>query len=729
MAKKATPPPVEESPTFIGQSTKYAIIGIALFAIALFLSIAAFGKAGVAGDVVYRIFRALFGIGYALFPLSLILLGSTFMTRGKPLFIVAHSISAGLFLLSGLGAMFIIETAFLDGAQGQQSGYLGYALGWPFYKLFDTYVGLLFLVALLSISLLILFDRVPNIPAFIARIRTFFGRTPHSQDDIAITAPTIEESPLEEEALSDEEEVPTTTPIAKKVQEKIEAIKESVMAITPSYTSGTYVPPPISLLEKDKGRPHYGDVKMNANTIKQTFKNFGIDVEMDEVTIGPTVTRYAMKPAQGVRLSRIVVLQNELALALAAPSVLIQAPIPGKSLVGIEIPNETKQVLGLNGLIGHTDFAKSPHPLTVALGKDVTGRAHYANIAKMPHLLIAGTTGSGKSVTLHTLIASLLYRNGPEDLRFIMVDPKRVELPLYSKIPHLLTPVITDPKKAILTLKWAVSEMERRYDLLAKLECRDIKSYHELRDQHNKDLDEGDERYESMPYIVIIIDELSDLMSTYPRELEAGIVRLAQMSRAVGIHLILSTQRPDANVITGLIKANIPARIALKVSSRTNSQIIIDTIGAEKLLGYGDMLYHSGEKEMERIQCPYLSEAEIKKIVAHIASHHHDAPDTIDIGQSASGSTLEGSIFESGALGNDSDDDELYEDVRRAVIESKKASTSYIQRKFKVGYSRGARLMDLLEERGVIGPANGSKSREVLETDGGGGFGESSYEE
>ena len=378
----------------------------------------------------------------------------------------------------------------------------------------------------------------------------------------------------------------------------------------------------------------------------------------------------------------------------------------------------------------------------MSLGKDITGRAHFCNLAKAPHILIAGATGSGKSVSIHALITSLLYRNSPENLKFIMIDPKRVELTLYNKIPHLLTPVITDPKKAILALKWAAKEMSRRYDILEKNTARDIDSYHKNvlapaisslnSDRRDRDGDNAEEVSsklpETMPYIAIVIDELADIMQTYPRELEAAIVRLAQMSRAVGIHLVVSTQRPSVNVITGLIKANIPTRVALQVASQIDSRTILDQMGAEKLLGAGDMLYLGGEMSKPvRLQSAYISENEVKRVVKFLADQYRDEiPGEINLNISEAGS---GAAFSANIdLDGDSleDQDELYESAKEAVIAAGKASTSYIQRKLGVGYSRAAKLMDLLEEHGVIGPANGSKPREVMgssSSDGSEGFG------
>ena len=485
--------------------------------------------------------------------------------------------------------------------------------------------------------------------------------------------------------------------------------------------ASSYTIPPLSLLGKSSGKPSTGDIKANANLIQRTLSNFGIAVEMDEISIGPTVTRYAMKPAQGVKLSRITGLQNELALALSARSIRIEAPIPGRSLVGIEVPNTKKSMIGLGTQLAEDEFKDPSKPLLVSLGKGVSGKSHYANIGKMPHALIAGATGSGKSVTIHNIVLSLLYKNGPDMLRFIMIDPKRVEMTLYKKIPHLLTPVITDPKKAVLALKWAVKEMERRYDVLQQQAVRDIDSYHKTivkpayKDLSPEDIEDmSGELPEKMPYIVVIIDELSDIMSSYPRELEASIVRLAQMSRAVGIHLLLATQRPDVNVITGLIKANIPTRLALKVTSQIDSRTILDGKGAERLLGRGDMLYKGeGSNEPTRIQCPFVSEEEVKSVVTFIQKNYKfELDDTISLPDE--------NLQEGGGgvtLADGEDEDPLLEDARQVIIESKKASTSYLQRRLSIGYSRAARIIDILEEQGLIGPQNGSKPREVYLSD------------
>jgi S-DNA-T family DNA segregation ATPase FtsK/SpoIIIE len=690
--------------------TRHGIWGISFLVLGLFILLSIFKLAGVVGNFVYKFLGGLLGIGYYILPILLGALGVSFLQKGEPGIARRHSITGVISLLSLLGILDIL----INGAEASLNinwgGYLGSFVAWPFVKLFGVYGGVLLLLTILIISLIILFDQIPNLTTFWEKLWLFLKTD--------IKNPFNKKTPfLGEEGAGggDYEEIKTTTPLQQEVEAPLlekggdENSEEEFIIKQKKFKSHAYVPPPLSLLEKDKGKPNVGDLKGNMNIIQRTLLNFGISVEMDEVTIGPTITRYALKPAQGVKLSRIVGLQNDLALALAAHPIRIEAPIPGKSLVGVEIPNKVKSTVGLATLLSDSKFQNSPNPLTVALGRGLSGKAIFGNLAKMPHLLVAGTTGSGKSVTIHSMITSLLYRNGPDDMKMILVDPKRVELPLYNKIPHLLTPVITDAKHTILALKWAAIEMDRRYDVLEAESVRDITSYHEnvYKNGKGKKADEA----ERMPYIVIVIDELADIMQTYPRELESSIIRLAQMSRAVGIHLVLSTQRPSVNVITGLIKANVPTRIALQVSSQVDSRTILDQGGAEKLLGAGDMLFASGEmSQPERLQSAFISEEEVKKVVEYLRKAYIDEiPETIEL----TGSIEKGSSLFSDSL--DSGDDDLYEDARMIIIETGKASTSYLQRKLGVGYARAAKLIDMLEERGVVGPANGSKPREVIE--------------
>lgn len=688
------------------EETRYSIWGIAFIVLAILVSLSVFNMAGIVGDFIYSSLSFVFGFGYYLLPIMLVVIGYSFMKKERPQVARLHAIFGATTILSCLGILDIATNGKGESLNLTFGGYLGSIVSWPFIKLFGVYGSILLLGALLITSLIVLFDEKPNLMEFLKKIWNLL------KSNIAL--PKIKKEEEEEQIVEIKKEIEPSKNIQTMEYDESpvnedNAIEKAIGKIKKFHTS--YVPPPLSLLEKDKGKPNTGDMKGNMNIIQRTLLTFGVSVEMDEVTVGPTVTRYALKPAQGVKLSRIVGLQNELALALSAKTIRIEAPIPGKSLVGIEIPNKVKSTVGLATLLADDKFQNSPKPLTVALGRGLSGKSIFGNLAKMPHLLVAGTTGSGKSVTIHSIITSLLYRNGPEELRLILVDPKRVELTLYNKIPHLLTPVITDPKKTILALKWAAREMDRRYDILQAESVQNIESYHSNIYGKSK----KDESIERLPYIVIVIDELADIMQTYPRELESAIVRLAQMSRAVGIHLILSTQRPSVNVITGLIKANIPTRVALQVSSQIDSRTILDQGGAEKLLGAGDMLYSCAETpQPERLQSAFISEEEVKKVVEYLRKAFIDElPDTIELsGNIDKGSS---SIFADN-LGSDNDgDDDLYEDARLTVIEAGKASTSYLQRKLGVGYARAAKLIDMLEERGVIGPGNGAKPRDVLE--------------
>jgi S-DNA-T family DNA segregation ATPase FtsK/SpoIIIE len=691
------------------EEARYSIWGIVFIALALIITLSIFKMAGVAGDFIYSGLSSFFGFGYYILPILLVVVGISFMKKERPQIAKTHAIFGLTTLLSCLGIMDLASNGNGESLNITFGGYLGSIVAWPFVKLFGMYAGILLLGALLIVSIIILFNQKPNLVELFQKVWEFLKKDIHFKKSKIVDEEIPYEEPMEEKM---EEEVPT--PVNEIPNNKDEEFDlTSNLKPNTKKQNSNYIPPPLSLLEKDKGKADIGDMKSNMNIIQRTLFTFGVSVEMDEVTIGPTVTRYALKPAQGVKLSRIVGLQNELALALSAKTIRIEAPIPGKSLVGIEIPNKVKSTVGLATLLADDKFQKSAKPLTIALGRGLSGKAIFGNLAKMPHVLVAGTTGSGKSVTIHSIITSLLYRNGPDDLKFIMVDPKRVELTLYNKIPHLLTPVITDAKKTILSLKWAAREMDRRYDILQAESVQNIESYHTNVYEKSKKGDEGEEA-ERLPYIVIVIDELADIMQAYPRELESAIIRLAQMSRAVGIHLIVSTQRPSVNVITGLIKANIPTRVALQVSSQIDSRTILDQGGAEKLLGAGDMLYSCAETpQPERLQSAFISENEVKKVVEYLRKAYIDElPNMIEL----SGNIERGNSLFTDSIGSDDDgDDDLYEDARMTVIDAGKASTSYLQRKLGVGYARAAKLIDMLEERGVIGPGNGAKPREVLE--------------
>ena len=724
--------------TDVKTETMQAVLAIISFVLALLSILAAWDKAGFVGAYIYHdILASLFGVGYFLLPILFLMLGASFLKGVRQRFQISKIIGALLFFLAGLG--------LIDLFPQRDGGVVGHIISTPLLKLFDIYATTALLLAGIAIGLLIVLEAHFTLDTF-----KFWNRfkkqrplDPTSKDSALGNDPRIDRAVKEATETKKENSLLAMAELeAKKKMDALTAQKAEKAAFSQSKEAQpisikkgdeedyggvfrintrinkAFVPPPLSLLEKDRGKPETGDIKANANIIKRTLQNFGINVEMDEISIGPSVTRYALKPAEGVKLSKIVALNNDLALALAAHPIRIEAPIPGKSLVGIEIPNSIKTTVGLATLLSSEEYVESEKPLLISLGKGITGKSYFSNLAKAPHMLIAGATGSGKSVTIHAIITSLLFRNSPENLKFIMIDPKRVELTLYNNIPHLLTPVITDPKKAILALKWAGKEMNRRYDILEKSKVRDIDSYHKNILTAVTDATKKDDIPEGMPYIAIVLDELADIMQTYPRELESAIVRLAQMSRAVGIHLILSTQRPSVNVITGLIKANVPTRVALQVSSQIDSRTILDAPGAEKLLGAGDMLYLGGEMAKPvRLQSAFISESEVKKVVKYLADTYKDEiMDEINLTNPA-GEPGKDNVF-GASLEGDSDsleeEDDMYEGAREAVIAAGKASTSYIQRKLGVGYSRAARLMDMLEEQGVIGPANGSKPREII---------------
>lgn len=707
--KKRGRPPKKSAPETDG--ILRLVLGIGIVALGVILAFSAIGLSnGFVGQAIFEGTRGLFGIGAFLLPLLVIAAG-TFLVLGRIPLAPLVSVGVTLIVLSFL--------SLLGLASESVGGTFGAFLGHLVADMFGTWGAVVLLLALMLVGVVIAVDII----VLAEWIRSLFMS---AQEKLALRrekAAEDDEEYEEEESQEEEDEVeepvvdiPAKDPVVKMFNQQEKGDAPKAVAI-PQFDA-EYNPPPVSILSEDKGKPGVGDIKANANIIKRTFQNFGISVEMDEVSIGPTVTRYAIKPAEGVRLSKIISLQNNLELALAAHPVRIEAPIPGKSLVGIEVPNAAKAMVGLGGVLSAPEWSKNEKPLLAAIGRDISGTPHYLNVAKMPHGLVAGATGSGKSVAIHAIIASLLYRNGPNQMRFIMIDPKRVELTLYNGIPHLLTPVITDPKKAIMALKWAAKEMERRYNILETEQVRDIDSYHKTVVEPSKK-NKGADAPEPMPYIVIVVDELADIMQSYPRELEAGIVRLAQMSRAVGIHLLLSTQRPSVNVITGLIKANVPTRMALQVASQIDSRTILDQGGAESLLGAGDMLYLSSDMQKPvRLQTAYISEQEVKKVASYIKQHNAGSIPSLDLaGGNGTSQEPNDAIMLSSA--DDDVDDDMYLEAKAAVEEAGRASTSYLQRKLRIGYSRAARLMDLLEEKGVIGPADGSRPRDVLSRTGG----------
>ncbi|HEX5394772.1 MAG TPA: DNA translocase FtsK 4TM domain-containing protein [Candidatus Saccharimonadales bacterium] len=457
--------------------------------------------------------------------------------------------------------------------------------------------------------------------------------------------------------------------------------------------------PPLTLLSDKQDKADAGDVTGNAEMIKDTFANFNIDVAVEGANVGPRVTQYTLKPPTGVKLSRLTALENNLALDLAARSIRMEAPIPGKRAVGIEVPNVKPATVSIHGLMSSQQWHDIKSPLPIAIGKDISGNPVLADLDKMPHLLIAGQTGSGKSVMINTLLTSLLYRNSPSELKLILVDPKQVEMNLYDNIPHLLSPVIHEPEKCISALKWAVAEMERRLRAFREEGKRNIAEYNSIKKE------------EGMPYIVIVIDELADLMMMAARDVEALIVRIAQKARAAGIHLVIATQRPSVDVITGLIKANVPGRIAFTVVSQVDSRTIIDGAGAEKLLGSGDMLFNIPEfNKPIRVQGAMTTDTETNKVCSFLRDQRQPTYDEEVVSQPVQLTGKAATVMSSG----DSGDDPQWKEAVEVIVTSGKASTSLLQRKLRIGYGRASRLIDMMEEQGIIGPADGAKPRQVL---------------
>ena len=688
------------------EETKQMIFGVLMILGAVLISLGFFEKAGKAGRLFMKGSRFLIGETVFLIPLIFALGGLVFLSRkadqrffrkGRAVFWPV--ILATLILILGI-------TGILGGFnfKAMRGGWLGYILSWPFLKYFGFWAAQLIFLALIVIGVLIFWQ---------------FLRRPAQKESVEPRVPEKEVPPklsIIKKIFAPRfkiKEIPSLDPKEpKQVEKELAALKLETKPIT-GETAFSYQPPPLDLLEPDRGAPTSGDTRINSAIIKKTLENFGIEVTMSEINIGPTVAQYTLKPAEGVKLSKITGLSNDLALALASHPIRIEAPIPGRSLVGIEVPNKVRAQVRLRNLIENPNFQKSSSNLIIALGRDVSGFPIHADLTKMPHLLVAGSTGTGKTIFLNSLILSLLYQPstsiksaGPETLRFILIDPKRVEFPVYNNLPHLLCPVIYSANQAIAILKWLTGEMERRFDLLSAAKARNIAVFNEAALREGKEL---------LPFIILIIDELADLMAAKGREIEAGIVRLAQMARAVGIHLIVATQRPSVEVITGLIKANITSRITFQVASQIDSRTVLDTAGAEKLLGLGDMLYISAEVvKPKRIQGAYVSEKEVKKTVKHIRSKSEELGPQTEIENELIQELERNSREpEKGGRAFYSEEDPLYQEAERVVIEARRASSSLLQRRLRIGYARAARLIDMLEEKGVVGPGEGAKPREV----------------
>lgn len=538
-------------------------------------------------------------------------------------------------------------------------------------------------------------------------------KTSARQNTVPTVLPETEEQPMAKEVKSS---VPDKKDTALHMENKTAATVENVSAKEIGNSDHTYQFPPLELLKKGKTQTAEKEdlIRHNAIKLQEVLKSFGVNVTMTNYSCGPSVTRYEMVPEQGVKVSKITGLADDIMMNLAAQSIRIEAPIPGKSAVGIEIPNTKRSGVGFRELIDTEKFIKHPSKIAFAVGKDIEGNVVVEDIAKMPHLLIAGATGSGKSVCTNTLIMSILYKARPDEVKLILVDPKQVELKVYNGIPHLLTPVVTDPKKAAGALNWAVAEMTKRYQMFSECNVRNIQGYNEKVREVQESGKVDEDALEKMPQIVIIVDELADLMMVAKAEVEEAIVRLAQLARAAGIHLVIATQRPSVDVVTGLIKANVPSRIALSVSSGVDSRTIIDSVGAEKLLGNGDMLFYpTMYPKPLRVQGAYISDDEVMNVVEYLKAQNgettYNEEVTTQITSSAGSSAT--------AIGNgasDDDRDEYFVQAGKFIIDKNKASIGMLQRMFKIGFNRAARIMDQLFEAGVVGPEEGTKPRQVL---------------
>lgn len=655
--------------------------GVLLIFIAIFFTLSLLNLTGKIGQGLSHILILFFGLGSWIIIILFFLLGFIFFFSERPSPYLSTIIGSGLALVSLFS---ILELSSED-----SGGILGkFLASGPknFLGIVGSWVVFIFLFL---ISLPLLF----NAPIF-----SFLFNT------LILKIKKIRQKEAPKEVLKEGEIKVKMKEISPEIKEREEPTKVFPKFAKKVQRQVKYKALPLTLLESERENAIAGNLKANAQIIKKTLKNFEIDVEMGEINVGPTVTQYTLKPAEGVKLSRILVLQKDLSLALAAHPIRIEAPIPGKSLVGIEVPNQKRALVRLKSLLFSPDFV-SLGSLFFPVGKDVMGNPYFTDLGSMPHLLVAGATGTGKTIFLNSLILSLLWRNSPQSVRFVLIDPKRVEFIPYTPLPHLLGSPITRHDKVIQALKFLVEEMERRFGILHETKSRDIRSY-------NFKIKSGKEKGVPLPYIIFVVDELADIMAAKGKEFEAGIIRLAQMSRAVGIHLVLATQRPSVEVLTGLIKANITSRVAFQVASQVDSRTILDMAGAERLLGKGDMLFLSTQAaKPRRYQAAYISLKEIKRVVDHIKKTEEKIETELD--KHFKEIVEEPLEKESEILEFKEEDEELYQEAKKVVIRARKASASLLQRRLKIGYARAARILDMLEERGVVGPSKGAKPRDV----------------
>lgn len=675
------------------KNTVYSIFSLGFFGIAGLMLLSFFFQEGVLGKI-GAVFSSHLGWGQLFFPFTLIQLGLMF----------AH-VKARLAKLPSILGFLAILLALIGLSQ---AGTFGVDIFQTIYTFIPVGIGVFFILLLLAlvgatilfeISFGEVFKMFADMVKGLQKLRPVAPKPVFIKDNQAKGQPVdANRAPLIKGLQTDD----TKTASGANLPHPVAPVgMESKIIQNEAGETKIWEYPPLSLLSDSVGgKADRGDIKENAAIIEKTLESFGITAHVSEVNTGPAVTQYALEIALGTKLSKITTLQNDLALALAARGQLrIEAPIPGRSLVGVEVPNRAPEFVTVRRILESPNMQQAKSKLTVSLGLNVSGEAQVADIAKMPHILIAGSTGSGKSVCINAFLASLLFRNSPAELKLILVDPKRVELSLYNGIPHLLTPVIVDVDKVLSALKWAIAEMERRYKLFASVGVRNIEGYNDLAG------------YQALPYLLVVVDEMADVMMFAPVEVEDAICRLAQMARATGIHLILSTQRPSVDVLTGLIKANIPARIAFNVTSMIDSRVIIDGPGAEKLLGRGDMLYiPPDQSKPSRIQGAYITDSEVHKMVDFLKAKGGPAQYTEEV-------TSQQVLMKPGPGGKQvtvDGSDPFLDDAIRTVCQYDRASASLLQRKLSIGYARAARILDTLETLGIVGPGEGSKPRDVL---------------
>lgn len=701
----------------------YQSVAAFMFIIALFTALSSVQKAGPIGELFYGLLTWCFGYGALALPV-LMFYGAAILVRDKDT-IKSQKVLVGTFwvqIFSSALFHFYIHPQPLPISVGgdilqRAGGFVSAFIVFPLNNLIDvemTHAVLLIglIISVLYMTDIELKDLIGGVQAIFAYIFKFIvaffkARREASKVNfdqmLAITDEDTETASIKDNVLKLK---PKKKEKAIKKKPEIVAEDKPVKANTVKRKNSAYKLPPVSLLEKGSSVSASKKLlQQTATDLTNLLKEHGVEAELTNIVPGPTVTRYEIELAPGVKVSKVTSLSHDIAYALATPDVRLLAPIPGRSAIGIEIPNRQRKLVSLGDVLQSTEAKNNPHPLSVGLGLDISGKARLINLSELPHVLIAGQTGAGKSSCINSIVTSLLVRANPDEVKMVMVDPKRVELGQYNNVPHLLTKVITNPKKAVDALSWAVSEMDRRYDLLADSSVRDINGYHEKYDAGLLD----EEKFDRFPYIVVFIDELNDLMMVAGREVESAIVRLAQMARAIGIHLVVATQRPSVDVITGVMKANIPSRLAFSVASTTDSRVILDQSGAEKLIGLGDMLVVTASNpRLERIQGAWVTEKEIQDVVSWAKDQKDAEYDPAVTEENKTTTTIGGDDF--------GEDEDLIQAAKDLVIRSQMGSTSMLQRKLRVGFARAGRLMDILESQAIVGPSEGSKARTVLIT-------------